>query len=70
MKIDGEKVGSNKMKMFSDISEASELFGLSQHFLRNGIKAGTIPHIKSGCKYYINVPLFIEQLNQQSMKEV
>jgi len=50
------------MKPFQKISDAVESTGLSSYFLRSGCKSGTIPHIKSGSVYYINVPALLRQL--------
>ena len=49
---------------FQKIAEACRTTGLSQYFLRRGYKDGTIPHIKSGSTYYINVPELLGQLNE------
>ena len=48
---------------FQKITEACKTTGLSQYFLRQGCKDGTIPHIRSGSTYYINVPELLGQLN-------
>lgn len=53
---------------FQTLKEAAGTTGLSQRFLRDGCKSGTVPHVKSGTKYYVNVPLLIEQLNENSLK--
>lgn len=50
---------------FQKIPDACRSTGLSQYFLRSGCKEGTIPHIKSGTTYYINVPLLLEKLNNE-----
>lgn len=50
---------------FQKIAEACKTTGLSQYFLRQGCKDGTIPHVKSGGIYYINVPALLEALNEQ-----
>ncbi len=50
------------MAPFQKIAEACKTTGLSQYFLRKGCKEGTIPHIKSGETYYINVPALLRQL--------
>lgn len=50
---------------FQKITEACKTTGLSQYFLRQGCKDGTIPHVKSGGVYYINVPALLEALNEQ-----
>ncbi len=48
---------------FMTISEASKTTGLSQCYLRQGVKCGTIPHVRSGKKYLINIPRLLEDLN-------
>ena len=53
------------MVPFQKITEACKTTGLSQYFLRQGCKNGTIPHIKSGGVYYINVQALVEQLGQK-----
>lgn len=47
---------------FQKIAEACASTGLSQYYLRNGCKDGSVPHIKSGTTYYINVPALLRQL--------
>ena len=48
---------------FMKIKEASQATGLSMYYLRNGCKDGTVPCIKSGTVYFINVPRLMEKLN-------
>lgn len=50
---------------FMKIVDASKSTGLSQYFLRNGCKEGSIPHIKSGDTYYINIPALLRQLGAE-----
>lgn len=50
------------MKPFQKIAEASRTTGLSQYYLRNGCKNGTIPHVKSGTVYLVNVPALLKML--------
>ena len=50
---------------FQKIPEACRNTGLSQYYLRKGCKAGTIPHIRSGPTYYINVPELLRRLNAE-----
>lgn len=57
-------------KPFQGIKEACNSTGLSQFYFRQGIKAGTIPFIKSGKKILINVPAVLEQLDKESKKAV
>lgn len=47
---------------FQKIAEACKTTGLSQYYLRQGCKDGTIPHVKSGGVYYINIPALMEAL--------
>lgn len=51
------------MVPFQKIVEACKTTGLSQYYLRQGCKKGSVPHIKSGGVYYINVPELLEKLN-------
>ena len=50
------------MKPFQKIAETSRTTGLSQYYLRNGCKDGTIPHVKSGTVYLVNVPALLKML--------
>lgn len=45
------------------IPQAAKSTGLSPYFLRKGCKDGSIPHVKSGDTYYINVLKLLQQLN-------
>ena len=51
---------------FQKIPEACKTTGLSQYYLRKGCKEGTIPHIKSGTVYYIDVPKLLAQLDAKT----
>lgn len=51
-------------KQFQKIPEACKTTGLSQYFLRKGCKDGTIPHVRSGTVYYINVPALLDKLKE------
>ena len=46
---------------FQGIAQACKTPGLSMYFLRKGCKDGTIPHIKSGTVYLINVPALLRK---------
>lgn len=54
------------MPRFCTVREAVEATGLSEAFLRAGLKNGKIPHIRSGKKYLINVSLFQAELENMS----
>ena len=47
---------------FQRIPQAAETTGLSQYYLRRGCKDGSIPHIRSGPVYFINIPALLQQL--------
>lgn len=47
---------------FQTIPTASKTTGLSRYYLREGCKAGTIPHVMSGTTYYVNVVALLKQL--------
>ena len=51
---------------FQKIAEACKTTGLSQYYLRQGCKDGTIPHIKSGGVYYINIPALLKTLDKDT----
>lgn len=51
---------------FQKIQEAAKTTGLSTYFLRRGVKNGTVPHIKSGTVYLINVPVLLRKLGAES----
>lgn len=51
---------------YQKIKAACTTTGLSQYFLRNGCKDGSIPHIKSGGTYYINVLALMKKLEEKS----
>ena len=51
---------------FQKIADACRSTGLSQHYLRKGCKDGSIPHIRSGTTYYINVPQLLRQLDAET----
>lgn len=54
--------------IFYSIRSAATETGISQDFLRKGCRNGTIPHIKCGAKYLVNVPLLLEQINNGQEK--
>jgi len=51
---------------FQSVKETCRSLGVSQFYLRNGIKDGTVPHIRSGNKILINVPKLLDALNRES----
>lgn len=53
---------------YQKITDACQATGLSQFFLRKGCQDGTVPHIRSGKTYYINVPALLDKLAAQQGK--
>lgn len=53
---------------YQRIPEACRTTGLSQHYLRLGCRDGTVPHIRSGKTYYINIPALLDKLAAQQDK--
>ena len=56
---------SRQATPFMKIGAASRATGLSQYYLRQGCKDGSIPHIKSGTVYMVNVAKLLRQLNAE-----
>ncbi len=52
---------------FMTVKEACNTTGLSMFYLRQGVKEGWCPHIRSGNKILINVPLLLDRLNKESV---
>ena len=57
-------------KQFMTIRETARCTGVSESYLRRGVKARTIPFIQSGNRSLINVPLLIRQLDRESMEGI
>lgn len=55
------------MKEFLKIRDAASATGLSQHFLRCGCRNGSLPCIKSGNTFYLNIPRLLEVLDKRSL---
>lgn len=47
---------------FQKIPEACKTTGLSQYFLRRGCRNGTVPCVRSGTVYLVNVPKLLREL--------
>lgn len=53
-------------KPFQSIADASRTTGISQFALRRGCKDGTLPHIRTGKTYLLNMRLLMQRLDEQS----
>ena len=47
---------------FQKIADAATITGLSQYYLRQGCRDGSVPHIKSGSVYFVNIPALLQKL--------
>lgn len=54
---------------FQKIKEASRTTGLSQYHLRRGCRDGSIPCVRNGSVYMVNVPALLRQLGADDGKE-
>lgn len=56
------KKASQEGTPFCSISEAARRTGLSTYFFRQGVKDGSIPHIKSGRSIFVNLAKWNEEV--------
>ena len=56
-------------KPFQKIREATETTGFSAYFLRNGCKDGSVPCVKSGRTYLVNIPALLKRLGAEYPSE-
>lgn len=52
--------------ILQSVKQVSKITGYSEWALRQGLKAGTIPHIRCGRKILINLPQLLNQLDEQT----
>lgn len=57
----------NPNAAYQPIRAACRITGLSQYHLRNGCRAGTIPHILCGQAYYIHMPSLLAMLESAAL---
>lgn len=48
---------------FQKIGQAAQTTGLSQYYLRRGCRDGSVPHVKSGQTFFVNVPALLRKLD-------
>ena len=58
-----KKIQVNPDAPFQKIPDACRITGLSTYFLRRGCIDGTVPHVKSGSTYMVNVPALLKKLD-------
>lgn len=54
------------MLPYVSIREAVRITGLSERFIRDGVRAGRIPYIPAGKKAMIAIRPFLEQLDAEA----
>ena len=58
-----KRLQANPDAPFQRISDACRITGLSMYYLRRGCIDGTVPHVKSGSTYMVNVPALLQKQN-------
>lgn len=53
-------------QVFQKIRDAAATTGLSQFFLRQGCRDGSVPCVKSGKTYFVDVEALIEKLRSKN----
>lgn len=56
----------NPSAPYQKIKDACKTTGLSQYYLRAGCRDGSIPCIRCNGVYFVNIPAFLQQLDEQS----
>lgn len=51
-----------QIQPFQKIADAVKTTGLSAYFLRQGCRDGSVPHIRSGTTYFVNIPALLRKL--------
>lgn len=54
-----------KSQPFLKIADAATLTGLSQYYLRCGCRDGSVPHVRSGTTYFVNIPALLRKLGAE-----
>lgn len=60
-----QEVSSRRNVPFLKISDAAAVTGLSQYYLRAGCRNGSVPHVRSGTVYLVNVPALLRKLDAE-----
>lgn len=64
-----KRIPASQLHYYVTLTKASEVTGLSSCYIRSGVKANTIPHIKCGNRYMVNLPMFLENLRKECEHE-
>ena len=60
----------SKVPLFLSIKETSRVTGLTVYNIRQRIASGNLPYICLSNRFYINMPAFIKQLEEESMSNM
>ena len=55
---------------FMSIRDQVRVTGLSEHYVRNLLKDGKLPHVMVGNRCMVNVPQLLELMNQKTLKAI
>lgn len=69
-KITGQEGLTVEVKQFMTIRETAKYTGISESYIRDGVKNKRIPYIPVGNRAMINIALFQKQMDAQSMEVV
>lgn len=62
MQNKAKNANATALPPFQKIAQAATTTGLSQYYLRSGCKDGSVPHVRSGTTYLVNVPALLHKL--------
>lgn len=60
-----QEARSGREVPFLKISDAAAVTGLSQYYLRMGCRDGSVPHVRNGTVYMVNVPALLRKLDAE-----
>ncbi len=60
------KIIDTSCPIFQTVKQTAKITGKSEWSLRQGLKFGTVPHIRDGRKILINLPQLLAELDEQS----
>ena len=50
--------------IYQSVKDTVKVTGLSEFYIRKLLKAGKLPHMRSGSKVFVNVPKLVELLEK------
>jgi len=55
---------------FMSVQAAAKATGRSEFSIRQGLRNGTVPHLKEGTKYLVDVPAMLEMMHEEARLSV